>query len=305
MRRFEEALRSGRVLLMDGAMGTELMRAGWWLQDRLERLNVTQPERVAAIHAAYVAAGAEVLLTNTFQANPQRYSMFEFSLVQLQGIRLAREAAGDRFVVADIGPLPALDAYAMDRPLDRLAAAHDIDPGLERGAVADGILLETFSSIPMARAFAERRAVLRLTVPLLVSFTMRRAADGTLRTFHDALPAECARFAAENNVAALGINCGKDLRLPELLEIVAAYRSVTNVPIFVRPNAGTPRRLDGKLVYPETPESMAAWLPELLDAGVVMVGGCCGTTPEHIAAFRKVVDEWNARREDESSEPRP
>ena len=99
--------------------------------------------------------------------------------------------------------------------------------------------------------------------------------------------------AAAWRVAALGVNCGAEIRLPELLEIVTAYRSITDLPLFVRPSAGTPKEVGGQWVYPETPASMAAWLPALFEAGVVMVGGCCGTTPAHIAAFRTVVDEWN------------
>ena len=128
---------------------------------------------------------------------------------------------------------------------------------------------------------------------MLISCAYRRTAAGQLRTYHEHSPTECAQAAHHDAVEALGVNCGTDIRLAELLEILAAYRSVTDLPLFVRANAGTPKQIDGQWVYPETPESMAAWLPELFKAGVAMIGGCCGTTPAYIAAFRKVVDEWN------------
>ena len=95
------------------------------------------------------------------------------------------------------------------------------------------------------------------------------------------------------HVAALGVNCGRDMGMPQILEVVEAYRDNTWRRLFARPNAGTPKQVDDRWVYPHTPQYMASWLPELLKAGVSMVGGCCGTTPAHIAAFRPIIDEWN------------
>jgi methionine synthase I (cobalamin-dependent) len=105
-----------------------------------------------------------------------------------------------------------------------------------------------------------------------------------------------ARWVEGYSVAALGVNCGRDVGLPQVLEVVEACRDNTHRRVFVRPNAGTPQQVEGGWVYPHTPEYMASWLPELLQAGVSMVGGCCGTTPEHIAAFRPVVEKWNRSR---------
>ena len=96
------------------------------------------------------------------------------------------------------------------------------------------------------------------------------------------------------SIPALGINCGRDIGLPQVLEVVEAYRGNTSRPIFARPNAGTPKQVEDRWVYPYSPQYMASWLPELLTAGVSMIGGCCGTTPAHIAAFKPTVDAWNA-----------
>jgi len=105
-----------------------------------------------------------------------------------------------------------------------------------------------------------------------------------------------AQWANQSGISALGVNCGRDIGTDEIIEIIHRYREETQLPVFARPNAGTPTRVGDRWVYPLTPEKMAERLSELLEAGVSMVGGCCGTTPEHIAAMRPIVDAWNAKR---------
>jgi 5-methyltetrahydrofolate--homocysteine methyltransferase len=280
---FTDALHSGRVLLMDGAMGTELLRAGWPVGRGFERLNTENPEAVQAVHRAYAAAGAEAVLTNTFQAWRAELRAGEnLGNVYARAIRLAREAAPQAFVLADVGPTPT-------------PRARQVDDLLRGCRGADGILLETWSALGFAGHFAERQQRLLPGIPLLVSFTFRRETTGKPRTFVGATPTECAGAATAAGIAALGVNCGRDIGRDELLDIVRQYRAVTDVPLFVRPNAGTPQTPGGIPAHPRTPAEMAAWLPDLFEAGVFMVGGCCGTTPAHIAAFRNIVDEWNAR----------
>lgn len=284
---FLRALHSGRVLLMDGAMGTELFRGGVSRDACLEEFNLTQPDLVKSVHRSYVEAGAEVLVTNTFQANPdhlERHHLRGKTLIVCEtAAHLAREIATHHAVLADLGPL-ATDQREHLRSF------------FEGCVYADGILAETWAD---PRPFGLLRELnyptLGYCLPLLVSFAFQRTPRGELRTFEDFQPERCAEIVTKYDGIALGVNCGRDIGRTEILEIIRRYRSVTDLPLFVRPNAGTPTEVDGNLVYPETPESMAAWLPELFEAGVVMVGGCCGTTPNHIAAFRKVVDEWNSR----------
>jgi 5-methyltetrahydrofolate--homocysteine methyltransferase len=242
---------------------------------------------VKGIHRAYLQAGAEVLLTNTFQANPEHLAVYpsqkKLMRVFETAVQLAREEAGERVVLADIGPMTT-------------EALNDSAVIFQGCLQADGLLFETWSDPP---GFGRIRELnydrWGYCYPLLVSFAFRRNSDGAICTWQDYRPQRCAEIVVRSGgAAALGVNCGNEIALHELLEIVAEYRAVTDLPLFVRPNAGTPKQIGGQWGYPETPESMAAWLPALFEAGVVMVGGCCGTTPAHIAAFRKVVDEWNA-----------
>jgi methionine synthase I (cobalamin-dependent) len=293
MSRFLEALKSGRVLLMDGAMGTQLQRAGIGEGECYEAWNLTHPVKVSAIHQAYVDAGAKVLLTNTFQANPEALSKhgLEEQLERIieQGIFLARSVAGPNcFVLAAFGPF-----NPSERQTD--STRRQIARMLRAASGADGWLFETCSNtlnFSLALKCCERREVAD-ALPFLFSWTYMRTPDGLIRTINKRSPLLCARLVRNH---PLGVNCGRDIGMDEIIEIIRRYRLVTDLPLFARPNAGTPTRVGDLWVYPLTPEKMAERLPKLLEAGVSMVGGCCGTTPEHIAAIRPVVDEWNARR---------
>jgi 5-methyltetrahydrofolate--homocysteine methyltransferase len=290
------SLRSGRVLLMDGAMGTELQRAGLQPGACAELWDVTHAGRVRAVHDRYVQAGAEVLLTNTFQANPPQLARFgladRLEEINRRALWLARRAAGrQRFILADIGPIvephTAVE-FADFKVLGRLLSS------LEG---ADGVLLETCSS-PRALA-AMRYAFHRIPeaedIPLLLSLSYRRDPNGALVSLSGHTPETFARHAEAHGVAALGVNCGRDIGLDEVIEIVRRYRQATELPLFARPNAGTPVQEGSNWHYPLSAETFAARLPELLEAGVCMIGGCCGTTPDHIAACRPVIDSWNRK----------
>jgi 5-methyltetrahydrofolate--homocysteine methyltransferase len=300
MSRLLTALHSGRVLLMDGAMGTELQRAGIKEGECYELWNLTHPNRVRAIHQAYVDAGAEVLLTNTFQANPAALAKhgLEAKLEDMNqaAIDLARSVCGVKhFVLASIGPMALPEREALARTVYSLR-------------MADALLLETWSEsfAVFAAEQACQPAVNPHQIPVLLSFTYRRSpAPGMLPPIQmgGLDPVQVAKLAQTVGIAALGVNCGRDLGMDEISEIIRRYRSVTDLPLFARPNAGTPTRIADRWVYPQTPELMAARLPELLAAGVRMVGGCCGTTPVHMAAFRPIIDTWNARQEQRSKQP--
>jgi 5-methyltetrahydrofolate--homocysteine methyltransferase len=291
---FLDALHGGRVLLMDGAMGTELQKLGLRDDDNAAAWNVLHPERVRGVHQAYLAAGAEVCLTNTFLINdvdslvstltPPFYMepIWEAAYQFLDGVPRPHRCAS-------LGPVAGKRS---DREFHFLSCLHSRPEIFEP---ADAVLLETCSTprVRYALRTIERDAAGR---PLLLSLTYRRDDAGRLTTISGHTPEWFAARAKKYGVAALGVNCGRDIGMDEVIEIVRRYRNETDLPLFARPNAGTPRREGDRWVYPLTPRAMAERLPELLEAGVRMVGGCCGTTPEHIAALRPVVDAWNARR---------
>jgi 5-methyltetrahydrofolate--homocysteine methyltransferase len=294
---FLDALRSGRVLLMDGAMGTELRRAG--LPDGLcgEIWNIWHPKCVRAIHQAYADAGADVLLTNTFQANSVALSRcwgtgpHEVAICLAAAQRIITPfASNTRFILASIGPI-----VEPSDPIEfpNLGQFSEVVMGISRcgpnfqSYPTSGVLVETCSS-PRVR-FAMKRT-LRVGLPVLLSLTYLHDSKGRITTLSGHAPEWFARRAKGWGVAALGVNCGRDIDTGDTIEIVRRYRQETDLPLFARPNAGTPTQRNGRWVYPHSPERMAARLPELIEAGATMIGGCCGTTPEHIAAFRCVID---------------
>jgi 5-methyltetrahydrofolate--homocysteine methyltransferase len=290
------AMQSGRVLLMDGAMGTELQRMGLRPPARPDDWNLHQPNRIRAVHQRYAKSGAEVLLTNTFQTNPIALSERLRNQPQFlaQSFRSAVEQASqfarrDRFIVIAIGPsvsgrnVEFQDLAALDRVLNLAQEA----------AAADGILFETISSARIR--YAVQRAK-RMGRPVLLSLTYRRDGNGRFTTFDGHSPEWFAERAEKWGFDALGVNCGLEISVEDSAAIVRQYRNETDLPLFARPNAGTPIKKGERWIYPRLPAKMAAEMPRILEAGATMIGGCCGTTPAHIRAFRRVVDEWNSRR---------
>ncbi len=295
MSRFLEALRSGRVLLMDGAMGTELQRAGLKDGECGELWNVTHPDRVREIHQSYKRAGAEVFVTNTFQSNPSNLRKHgldnELEEINQAALSLTRFVSGENgFVLGDIGP-----ASPTPHVFDEMDF-HTIQRVVRSFPSADAILFETCSSHYDAIGAILDARISRRETPILISFSFHRDSNGTLMTNGKVEPQLCAKWMHHAGFSTLGVNCGRDIGMDEMIEIIRAYRQETDLPLFARPNAGTPTRVGDRWVYPRMPEEMAACLPELLKAGVSMIGGCCGTTPEHIATFRSIVEKWNAER---------
>jgi methionine synthase I (cobalamin-dependent) len=296
-----DVLRGGRVLLMDGAMGTELQNVGLRPDENSATWNTLHPAKVEAVHRAYRTAGADVLLSNTFLINRLNYppkSICEGRrppIAMLWQKGLERMGWAPAYRLAAVGPVAGeaagreFDDWKRFFVLDR-CLFHDGGP--ESCRCPHGILLETCST-PRVR-FALERLRQSSELPLLLSLAFYRDPRGRLITASGHSPEWFARRASAYGADALGANCGKDVGMDEMIEIIRRYRQETDLPVFARPNAGTPVRRGDRWAYPRRPQVMADRMPELLEAGVCMVGGCCGTTPEHIAAFRKVVDAWNA-----------
>jgi methionine synthase I (cobalamin-dependent) len=204
-------------------------------------------------------------------------------------MELARAAAGHhRYVLFDVGPTPD-------------AARHPIaGDSLDQAIVsrADGLLVETcsdvFDVVDILKALA-RSGIQPTALPVLLSWTFRRDRNGMIRTAKGASPGACAQRSGKLDIAALGVNCGRDIDMDDVIRIIREFRDHSDLPLFARPNAGTPHRVGDRWVYPCSPAEMPAHLPELLESGIAMIGGCCGTTPLHIAAFRPIVAAWNAR----------
>lgn len=268
--------------LMDGAMGTELRRRGLADDECAPAWNLLHPRAVIDVHRSYIAVGATVLLANTFLSDPVnlgRYGLEDrLEDINLRGVRQAR-VNKQCLVLGDVGPIftPGNSREFADRG----ALARVI---LSLGE-ADAILFETCSSPAALEAVAFTFHRLVENQPLWLSLAYH-CVEGKLVTRSGHAPETFARHAEKHGVAALGVNCGREITIDDMVEILARYRQETSLPLFARPNAGTPRREEDRWVYPRTPDEFAVGAVTLRQAGASMVGGCCGTTPEHVAALR-------------------
>ncbi len=280
--------------LFDGAMGTMLQQAGLPAGTPPEKMNLTAPQAVEAVHAAYAAAGADVLTANTFGASRRKLGEDPAPCIAA-AIAAARRAAGsDRYVALDAGPLGALlepfgettfnDAYAMYAEIVEAGAA----------AGADLILIETVSDLLEAKA-ALLAAKERTNLPVFVTMTFGE--DG--RTFLGVDPAAAAVTLTSLGADVIGINCSAGPR--ELRPVLQEFLRHTHLPVMIQPNAGLPRLEDGETVYDVAPEEFARWAAIFLEDGAAILGGCCGTTPDHIRALRALLD----RRGTVPVRPRP
>ncbi len=285
------------VLLSDGATGTMLMNMGLKPGDCPEQWNLTHAGEVKELHAAYVRAGARMVLTNSFGGNRfklKKYNLHE-QLHQLnhQAARIAKEAVGDEaFVAASVGPTGELL-----KPLGPLGEAEVSDAFKEQViALAEGgadlILVETMSDVKEA-TLAIRAAKESTSLPVFCTFTYSRTKKG-FRTMMGVDPDKAVKASLEAGADVIGANCGEGME--QMILLVREIRRSFDSYILIHANAGMPQLIEGKTVYNETPERMAELVPEILDAGVNIIGGCCGTTPEHIAAMARVIGEWKDKR---------
>jgi 5-methyltetrahydrofolate--homocysteine methyltransferase len=280
-------LKEEKIWVLDGAMGTMLMKKGMDVNYAPELLNVKHPEVLMEIHEEYIEAGADIIETNTFGSNRIKLSHYglEDRVKELTeaGVRLAKEASRGRVLVAlSVGPTGVFVEPVGDYSFDEIKDVfkEQIEAGAEAGA--DLILIETMSDTKEAKA-AVVAAQEVCDLPVLVSMTYQE--DG--RTLLGTPPEVSAAIFEGFNVSAVGANCS--LGPESFVDLVRRMASVTETPIVVYANAGLPVLKDGKTIYPEPPEVFGEYAVKLVEAGANIVGGCCGTTPEHIKAIKEAV----------------
>ncbi len=292
---FRERLAQG-VILADGAMGTMLhARENLPMDTCFDLLNITEPEVVESIHRAYVEAGAELIETNTFSANITKLTACnleeECAEINRAGVELARRAAGaapDRpvYVAGSVGPLGVRLA-----PFGRLTAreahhAFHVQLAALIGAGVDALLFETFTDLhALAEAIKAARAI-DPDIPIIAQMTFTRDNRTTLGD----TPAQVARQLSEHDVDVIGVNCSSGPA--QILRIVQLMRQAApGARLSVMPNAGWPEMAGGRVMYPATADYFAEYALAFKDAGACIVGGCCGTTPDHVHAMRGALDD--------------
>jgi methionine synthase / methylenetetrahydrofolate reductase(NADPH) len=308
-----EAVQAG-VLVVDGAMGSQLYERGVLYNVCFEELNVSRPELVAKVHGDYVRAGAQVLETNTSGANALRLDKYGLKSrvreLNAAGVRIARQAAGGlAYVLGAAGPsgyffgeagLGEGGASAADLATVKAVYLEQCDALVEAGV--DALLVETIRQTPELRMAVEAAVhASEGRVPVIASVSLDeggRMADGT-----DA--GEVARLVREWGASVVGVNCSDG----PMCVLAAAEKMVpAGLPVLAAPNAGLPRRVDERMVYVSTPEYFGIYARRMVRVGVRLVGGCCGTTPEHvkrIAAAARMAGASGGAEPKSMTEPPP
>jgi homocysteine S-methyltransferase len=282
-----------RVLVADGAMGTMLYATGVFVNRSFEALNLIDPERVARVHREYAAAGADVLETNTFGANRIKLRAFGLSDrladINREGARLASLAAGDAaWVAGAIGPLGIrIEPWGKTGQDEAQAHFREQAQALLEGGV-DLFVLETFRDLnEIAAAIAAVRSICAL--PIVAQMTIEEdgnSLDGTP-------PEQFAPALKARGADVIGLNCS--IGPAHMLETVERMGALTGAPLSAQPNAGRPRDIEGRTIYLTSPEYMASYARRFVQRGVRLLGGCCGTTPEHIRQIKAAATRASAQ----------
>ena len=280
-----EALAGRAYLLFDGGMGTLVQAAGLHTVHAVpDLLNLTHPEAIVAIQRQYVEAGADCITTNTFSANRLKLASTDATVAEVYAAAAANaRAAGAPLVAGDIGPTGALL-----EPLGTLTFDEAFDIFSEQACAAEAagcdlIVVETMADLLEAKA-AVLAAVESTTLPVFATMTFGE--DG--RTFLGTTPAIAATTLSALGASAVGLNCS--LGPTELAPLVGELAPHDRALVMAQPNAGLPRIQDGETVFDVGPNEFAQAMEAILDAGAMVIGGCCGTTPDHIAALRALID---------------
>jgi 5-methyltetrahydrofolate--homocysteine methyltransferase len=293
-----ERIAQGDILISDGAMGTFLHAKGLKAGECPESWCVSHPDVVRGIAEAYVAAGSGIVETNSFGASSYKLKVYgladKVSEFNRAAAALAKQAiAGRGFVAASVGPTGHIvEEEGGDVTPEQLYAAFKEQVIALAEGGADAICVETMSSIREASE-AVRAAKENTSLPVICTFTFEAGAKG-FRTMMGLKPDRAAREAVAAGADITGANCGNGIA--NMIEITRQMRAaVPGTPILIHANAGAPVVENGKTVFKETPAYMASRVEELIVAGANIIGGCCGTTPDHIAAMAQVVKGLGAR----------
>ena len=270
---------AGGLLITDGAWGTQLQARGLPPGAAPDTWNLTHPERVEEVARAYVEAGSQVILTNTFRANAVAMEG-DLEAINRAGVEISkRAAAGKALVFASIGPTGRM-LMAGEIGEEQASAAFAAQAEALANAGADALLLETMSDIAEARLAVA--AANRTRLPVIISFAFDTGKNRD-RTMMGATPEAVAAAMAESGAAAVGANCG--IGVEQAVAICGRLRAACDLPVWIKPNAGLPK-IDGASVrYDTSPEFFASHYAALRDAGASFLGGCCGSTPDFIRAL--------------------
>lgn len=298
MKDFRTRLARGKILVADGAMGTYLMAHGLKAGDCPEMVNLKNPAILEEIARLYFEAGAEILLTNTLGGSPLKLAMYglehETETINANAVRAARNIVGQgAYIAASCGPSGrTLKPYGDIEPADvRASFVRQIRALMEAGT--DLLCIETMMDLAEAILAIEAAREVSADLPILATLTFNPTPRGFYTMMGNSIADAIATLPAAG-ADVIGSNCGSGI--VNMVAIAREFAAQTECPLIIQSNAGLPQIVDGQTVYSETPEFMATEARALVESGVRIIGGCCGTTPAHIRALKAMVREVEGER---------
>ncbi len=286
-----EALKKGKILVSDGAWGTFLQAKGLKAGECPELWNLEHPEEVFNIARSYIEAGSNMVETNSFGGSSIKLAHYglEDKAYELNkaAASISRKAAGpDHYVLGSIGPTGKILMMGEITQEELFESFSEQARGLEDGK-ADAIIIETMSDIEEART-AIKAARSSTDLEVICTMTFEKTKTDEFRTMMGFSPSDMVQQLKSEKIDIIGANCGNGFE--DMIGIVGEIRNADpDIPILVHANAGIPVYQDGQTVFPETPEQMASYVQNIIDAGANIIGGCCGTTPAHISKLKGMI----------------
>jgi 5-methyltetrahydrofolate--homocysteine methyltransferase len=288
-----ERVRAGKTLCGDGAWGTQLMARGLAPGDCPESMNLAKRDVLAEVAELYLDAGADLITTNTFGGSPLNLGSHGLDDRTEEINRAAVEVLGpvtqDRaYISASVGPTgKILEPYG-DTAQEVVAEAFSRQIGALIESGADIICVETMIDLREAELAVRAARSISTDIPIIATMTFDATHRGFFTTMGTTVEQACSTLV-ETGADIVGSNCGNGI--DTMIEIARDFTTYASVPVIIQSNAGLPENRGGELVYPESPDYMAERVSQLMDLGVAIIGGCCGTTPAHIRAIRAVIDQ--------------
>ena len=292
MEKIADRLKQGKILVSDGAWGTFLHAKGLKPGQCPELWNIEHPGDVFDIAKSYADAGADMVETNSFGGSSFKLAHYGLSSraseLNEAAAAISRKAAGDKFVLGSVGPTGKILMMGEVTPEEMYESFKEQVIALEKGGV-DAIVVETMTDLDEAR-LAVRAAKENTTREVICTMTFQKTPDGEYRSMMGVSPTEMVLELIPEGVDIIGANCGNGIE--GMIQIVNEIRACNStIPVLIHANAGAPVFKDGATIFPETPEQTAGFVRAIIDAGVNIIGGCCGTTPEHIRQIASVARE--------------